>query len=55
VTWEIEPDEGGGLCRLTLRHEDVPIGDDAFGNFSEGWARIVSEFKTYLESPPITG
>jgi uncharacterized protein YndB with AHSA1/START domain len=55
LTWEIESDEDGNLCRLTLRHEDLPVGDEAFDNFGEGWARIVSELKTYLESPAIAG
>jgi uncharacterized protein YndB with AHSA1/START domain/predicted transcriptional regulator len=52
VTYEITPDDG--MCKLTLRHEGLVVGDPTFDGFSDGWARIFSALKTYLESPSVT-
>ncbi len=49
VTWEITPDDG--MCKLTLRHEGLIAGDETFDGFADGWARIASALKSYLESP----
>jgi hypothetical protein len=42
------------MCRLTLRHEGLVVGDETFAGFADGWARIFSALKSYLESPDST-
>jgi uncharacterized protein YndB with AHSA1/START domain/DNA-binding MarR family transcriptional regulator len=52
VIYEITPYDG--MCRLTLRHEGLVVGDETFAGFADGWARIFSALKSYLESPDST-
>lgn len=40
-------ERAGESCRLTLEHYDIPAGQEGV---RDGWARIVSGLKTYLES-----
>ena len=37
----------GPHCRLTVEHYDIPAGQDGV---ADGWARMLSGLKTYLES-----
>ena len=48
VTYEITPE--GEVCKLTLRHERLIVGDALTENVKSGWARILSSLKSYLES-----
>jgi hypothetical protein len=48
VTWEIEAD--GAACKLTLTHADLDPAHPGTAGILEGWARITSGLKTYLET-----
>jgi uncharacterized protein YndB with AHSA1/START domain len=48
VTFEITPE--GDVCKLTLRHEDLIVGDELTASVKNGWARIFSSLKSLLES-----
>ena len=48
VTYEITPEDG--ICKLTLRHEQLIVGDSLTDGVREGWARILSSLKSLLES-----
>ncbi len=41
----IEPQ--GDLCKLTIEHYDMAPGQEGF---AEGWARLASSLKSYLET-----
>ena len=41
----IEPQ--GAQCKLTVEHYDIPAGQESV---SEGWARLTSSLKSYLET-----
>lgn len=43
--WMIEPQ--GDVCKLTLEHYDIPPGGEGY---AEGWERLVSGLKTWLET-----
>jgi len=45
VTYEIEPQ--GQVCKLTVTHENLT---EAEGGIREGWAKIISGLKSYLET-----
>ncbi|WP_262708351.1 SRPBCC family protein [Chryseobacterium sp. CH21] len=53
VTWELQPEDGQTLVKLT--HEDIDNFEDlgegfSRENFSEGWKTIVGQsLKEYLE------
>lgn len=47
--WIIEP--GDGQCRLTLEHYDIPPGGEGY---ADGWERIASGLKTFLENGKAT-
>jgi uncharacterized protein YndB with AHSA1/START domain len=46
VTWEIEP--VGASCRLTVVHDQLPVGANA--ELYGGWPMILSGLKTLLET-----
>jgi len=48
VTWEIEP--LGAVCKLTLIHDQLDLSSAKSGEIIEGWARITSGLKTWLET-----
>jgi uncharacterized protein YndB with AHSA1/START domain len=48
VTFEIVPE--GDVCKLTLRHEDLIVGDELTDGVKNGWARVFSSLKSLLES-----
>ena len=48
VTFEITPE--GDVCKLTLRHEHLIVGDELTSGVQQGWARIFSSLKSLLES-----
>jgi hypothetical protein len=48
VIFEIE--EEGNLCRLTLTHQGLEVGSPLRSDLSDGWSRILSGLKTYLET-----
>lgn len=45
MVYLIEPQ--GAVCRLTIEHYDIGAGQDGF---AEGWARLASSLKSYLET-----
>jgi uncharacterized protein YndB with AHSA1/START domain len=48
VTWEIERE--GELCKLTMTHEDLPAENPYTPGILQGWNRILSGLKTFLET-----
>ena len=42
-------EQQGPAMKLTIEHYDVPAGQEGVG---EGWARLVSALKSYLEVGP---
>ncbi|CAA9578834.1 MAG: Transcriptional regulator, ArsR family [uncultured Thermomicrobiales bacterium] len=48
VRWEIEP--VGAACQLTVVHEGLDIGTPLGRGMNDGWARILSGLKTFLET-----
>ena len=44
VTFDIEP------VRLTVAHDEFPIGSEVFGHISRGWPHVLSSLKSFLES-----
>ena len=48
VTWQIEPE--GDLCRLTVRHEGIPVGSATEEQTGSGWPYLLSNLKTLLET-----
>lgn len=53
VTFEIVPT--GGVCKLTLVHEDLAAGNPMTDGIFSGWSEILSGLKTLLETgEPLT-
>jgi uncharacterized protein YndB with AHSA1/START domain len=50
MTWEIEPDERSGACRLTVVTSGMQAGSQTEAEFGGGIVYIVSGLKTYLET-----
>lgn len=48
VTYEITPE--GDVCKLTLRHADLVVGEELTEGVKDGWARLFSSLKSLLES-----
>ena len=48
VTFEIEP--LGGQVRLTVTHDEFPVGSLSFDQISRGWPHVLSSLKSYLET-----
>jgi len=48
VTFEVEPLEE--MVRLTVRHEQLVPGSDMEEKVSQGWPRVLSSLKTFLET-----
>ena len=49
VTWEIEP-QPGGVCRLTVVHDELEGSPKTAASVSGGWMFIISGLKTLLET-----
>lgn len=49
VTWEIEPQEGG-VCRLTVVHDELEHAPKTAGSVAGGWMYVLSGLKTLLET-----
>jgi uncharacterized protein YndB with AHSA1/START domain len=50
MTWEIEPDEQSGACRLTVTTSGMRAGGHIDQDFAGGIVYIVSGLKTYVET-----
>jgi uncharacterized protein YndB with AHSA1/START domain len=51
VTWEIEPQDGGGFCKLTVTHDQLEgAPKTAESVVGEGWMMVISGLKTVLET-----
>src|SRR5262245_28692073 len=48
VTFEIEPHRD--QVKLTVTHDQFPIGSEVFGHVSRGWPHVISSLKSFLES-----
>ena len=48
TSFEITPE--GEVCKLTLRHEGLVVGDALTEGVKDGWARILSSLKSLLEA-----
>ena len=48
ITFEIEP--VGGLCKLTVTHDDFDPGSIVLAGVSQGWPPILASLKTLLET-----
>lgn len=48
VTFEI--DDLGEMVRLTVTHDDFPVGSEVLPTISQGWPHILSNLKTLLET-----
>jgi uncharacterized protein YndB with AHSA1/START domain len=56
VTWEIEPQEDGATCLLTVVHDRLEGAPKTAASVSGGWAYILSGLKTLLETgEPLAG
>jgi uncharacterized protein YndB with AHSA1/START domain/DNA-binding transcriptional ArsR family regulator len=54
VTWEIEP-QPGGVCRLTVIHDQLERSPKTASSVSGGWMFVISGLKTLLETgEPLT-
>jgi DNA-binding transcriptional ArsR family regulator len=49
VTWEIEAQDGG-VCRLTVIHDELAGSPKTAASVSGGWMFIISGLKTFLET-----
>ena len=49
VTWEIEP-QAGGVCRLTVIHDQLESSPKTAEGVAGGWMFIISGLKTLLET-----
>lgn len=49
VTWEIEPADGG-VCQLTVTHDQLERSPQTSGSVGSGWSFILSGLKTLLET-----
>jgi uncharacterized protein YndB with AHSA1/START domain len=48
VTFAIEP--VGEMVRLTVTHDRLKVGSEMAGSITEGWPRVLSSLKSYLET-----
>ena len=48
VTFEIEPFPG--QVKLTVTHDEFPVGSKVFEQISGGWPHVMSSLKSFLES-----
>jgi uncharacterized protein YndB with AHSA1/START domain len=48
VTFEIEPIED--MVRLTVTHDELEAGSEMQRGITEGWPRVLSSLKTFLET-----
>jgi len=48
VTFEIEPQ--GDQVKLTVTHDDMPVGSRVYEHISRGWPLVLSSLKSYLEA-----
>jgi len=49
VTFDIEP-QGTKLIRLTVTHENLESDPDMLAGVSEGWPKVLSNLKSFLET-----
>jgi uncharacterized protein YndB with AHSA1/START domain len=49
VSWEIEPVDGG-VCKLTVVHDQFQPGSPTFQEVAGGWTLVLSGLKTLLET-----
>jgi uncharacterized protein YndB with AHSA1/START domain len=49
VTWEVEPGDGG-VCKLTVVHDELENAPKTAAVVSGGWMRILCNMKTLLET-----
>ena len=51
VTWEIEPQDSGGFCKLTVTHDQLEgAPKTAESVVGDGWMMVISGLKTVLET-----
>jgi uncharacterized protein YndB with AHSA1/START domain len=48
VTFEIEPHRA--QVKLTVTHDESPIGSEALTHISRGWPHVMSSLKSFLET-----
>jgi uncharacterized protein YndB with AHSA1/START domain len=48
ASFEISPE--GEVCKLTLRHDGLVVGDALTAGVKDGWARVISSLKSLLEA-----
>src|SRR5262249_42959259 len=48
VTFEIEPQQD--QVKLTVTHDEFPVGSAVFEQISRGWPHVLSSLKSYLET-----
>src|SRR5690349_12270624 len=48
VTFEIE--QHSDQVKLTITHDEFPIGSEVFTHISRGWPHVLSSLKSYLET-----
>jgi uncharacterized protein YndB with AHSA1/START domain len=48
VTFDIEPHED--QVKLTITHDEFPVGSEVFEHISRGWPQVMSSLKSFLES-----
>jgi len=48
VTFDLEPI--GKMLRLTVTHDDLVAGSDMEQSIAEGWPRVLSSLKSFLET-----
>jgi uncharacterized protein YndB with AHSA1/START domain len=41
---------GDGMVRLTVTHDEFKAGTDVLGKISNGWPRVFSSLKSFLET-----
>jgi uncharacterized protein YndB with AHSA1/START domain len=49
VTFEIQA-AGAGQSKLTITHDDFQPGSKAIGQVGEGWTRVASSLKSFVET-----
>ena len=48
VTFEVEPIED--MVQLTVTHDEIDEGSETYRQISEGWPRVLSSMKSFLET-----
>jgi uncharacterized protein YndB with AHSA1/START domain len=48
VTFEVEPHRN--QVKLTITHDEFPLGSEVFEHISRGWPHVMSSLKSFLES-----